>query len=70
MLGEAGKSNIDLVAKGELAGEPVGLLWNVGASRFDTDRAGTGPYTVAQLSSLYPHPFAVDICATCPSLDH
>jgi len=45
-------TNIDLVIKGIINGQPRGLLYQPGANNYTSDKTGVGPFTRAQLVAL------------------
>jgi YVTN family beta-propeller protein len=46
---QAVANNIDLIVKGTVDGQRVGLLYRPGSNDYGSDRTGTGPFTRAQL---------------------
>jgi hypothetical protein len=49
---QAGVGNIDLIANGTIQGQIYGLLYLPGTGVYQTDTAGVGPFTQAQLSTF------------------
>jgi YVTN family beta-propeller protein len=48
---QAAAGNIDLIVKGTIDGTQTGLLYRPATKDYQTDRAGSGPFTQAQLRS-------------------
>jgi YVTN family beta-propeller protein len=48
--GQAVAGNIDLIAKGTINGQKVGLVYRPASNDYQTDRTGVGPFTRAQLT--------------------
>jgi hypothetical protein len=49
---QAGAGNIDLIANGTIQGQIYGLLYLPGTNNYQTDTAGLGPFTQAQLTAF------------------
>ena len=49
--GQARSGNIDLIVKGTVDGQRMGLLYNATSNNYQADRTGAGPFTQAQLKS-------------------
>ena len=49
--GQAVAGNIDLIVKGTVNGQKMGLLYRPASNDYQTDRTGVGPFTRAQLTS-------------------
>jgi YVTN family beta-propeller protein len=47
--GQAAAGNIDLIVKGTVNGQRMGLLYRVASNDYQTDRTGAGPFTRSQL---------------------
>jgi hypothetical protein len=53
---QAAAGNIDLIARGVINNEVVGLLYQHSNNNYITNTSGLGPYTQAQLQSLIAQP--------------
>jgi hypothetical protein len=49
---QAGAGNIDLIANGTIQGQIHGLLYLPATGNYQTDTAGLGPFTQAQLTAF------------------
>jgi uncharacterized repeat protein (TIGR01451 family) len=48
---QARAGNIDLIIKGAIDGQPIGLLFRPASNNYQTSKTGVGPFTQAQLKS-------------------